>query len=242
MNWISVSDIAILTGNNKYQTNAATIKKYKNKYSSQPELIKPDDPTHVEIIQDKIEKLIPNLTENISISNSNEIVEQIINTPQFIEEVGDISVSKIKAVVQSHVYKSHGKKYEDHVYDWLKNESGLDGEFSDLQKGQGKNIGFIDDIRWRIYGKVDGLYVCRSGTKYVLEIKNRQNRLFDSVPIYEKIQVQAYMYIFNIKYAIVVQHYNNQYKLDYLEFDKSFIMDIIDNLIDVIKNDINTIL
>jgi hypothetical protein len=237
MNWIAVSDIAILTGNNKYQTSTDSIQKYRNK------LNKPTNQTPIattataaSIIESCISE---SLLTDLNISNSNAIVEQIINTPQFIHDVAETStVAEIRATVQSHVYKSHGKKYEDHVYDWLKNESDLDGEFSDLQKGQGRDIGFLNGIRWRIYGKVDGLFTCSRGVRYILEIKNRQNRLFNATPIYEKIQIQSYMHIFKIKMAILVQHFNNTYQIDYFEYDKKFIVDVLGELLDVIKNNI----
>ena len=116
MNWIAVSDIAILTGNNKYQTSTDSIQKYRNK------LNKPTNQTPIattattaSIIESCISESL--LTDH-NISNSNAIVEQIINTPQFIHDVAESSTAKplelcpaeIRATVQSHVYKSHGKK------------------------------------------------------------------------------------------------------------------------------------
>jgi len=54
-------------------------------------------------------------------------------------------------------------------------------------------------------GKVDGI----TDDGKVVETKNRRNRLFNKIPDYEKVQMEAYMYLTNIPTCIHIENYNN---------------------------------
>ena len=53
---------------------------------------------------------------------------------------------------------------------------------------------------WTVGEKVDGIAIDKDGNKIILEIKNRVNRLFNTVRDYEKVQCYAYMYALGYKY------------------------------------------
>lgn len=80
----------------------------------------------------------------------------------------------------------------------------------------------------RLSGSVDGLI----GDDCVLEIKTRVRRLFDKIPIYEKVQLHAYMHALNRQQSMLLQYLRNsqddfQFATLNLEKDQVFWNDII---------------
>jgi hypothetical protein len=66
---------------------------------------------------------------------------------------------------------------------------------------------------WRVLvgGKPDGLVVDPiTGKVTVVEAKNRQNRLFRSVPEYERIQCQVYMWLFGAERCVFREHFHGE--------------------------------
>lgn len=64
--------------------------------------------------------------------------------------------------------------------------------------------------KYVICGKVDRIEERPDGSRVLVEIKNRTNRIFGSVPEYEFIQVQVYLQMLGLVHARVVEQYNNQ--------------------------------
>ena len=58
----------------------------------------------------------------------------------------------------------------------------------------------INHVSWGIGGRIDGF---RDGM--LIEIKNRKNYIFDPLPIYDYIQIQAYMQLLEVNSATVIQ-------------------------------------
>jgi len=58
---------------------------------------------------------------------------------------------------------------------------------------------------WHLGGKLDGLVLDKDNNQYVLEIKNRVNRLFYSLKEYEKVQCYVYMYLMDIEKTHLVE-------------------------------------
>ena len=57
---------------------------------------------------------------------------------------------------------------------------------------------------------VDRIEECPDGSKILVEIKNRTNRLFRRVVPYEYVQVQVYLRMVGLVHARIVEQYNNQ--------------------------------
>ena len=55
-----------------------------------------------------------------------------------------------------------------------------------------------------ICGKIDGIE-----NNSLIEIKNRRNRLFEFVPLYEKIQTEIYFRLTNLTHGKLIQNYND---------------------------------
>ena len=88
---------------------------------------------------------------------------------------------------------------------------------------------------WTVGGKVDGIAIDKDGNKIILEIKNRVNRLFNTVRDYEKVQCYAYMYALDINSIhlseILKSRKNNDMNIFEINFDEEFWQkEIVDNI------------
>jgi hypothetical protein len=82
---------------------------------------------------------------------------------------------------------------------------------------------FLEGIK--IYGKIDGF----SDGKLV-EVKNRRNRLFRVVPIYEKVQCEIYMKMLNITECIHVERFDEKDIITEYKSDEKLILKIKEGL------------
>ena len=98
------------------------------------------------------------------------------------------------------------------------NEDGvklLSGEDDNEQK---EAIQEPEEKRYMIGGKVDGI----TETGDLVEVKNRQNRIFSFLPLYEKVQIHAYMFLTEVTTCRLVQSYDGQDKVNIYKFDQEF--------------------
>jgi multidrug efflux pump subunit AcrA (membrane-fusion protein) len=75
---------------------------------------------------------------------------------------------------------------------------------------------------FRLGGKVDG----RLASGEILEVKQRQNR-FLNVPIYERIQVQVYMMIFNQAQCTLREHFKSEFREHIVARDDAWFGDAV---------------
>jgi hypothetical protein len=68
----------------------------------------------------------------------------------------------------------------------------------------------IGDVKFVVCGKIDRIEERPDGSRILVEIKNRTNRLFRRVVDYEFIQVQVYLQMLGLVHARLVEQYNNQ--------------------------------
>ena len=70
---------------------------------------------------------------------------------------------------------------------------------------------------YAVVGYVDGLT-----EDYVIEIKNRMRRLFEHIPLYEKVQMHAYMVLADRPRCLWVQRYRGEQESRMVEFDTAW--------------------
>lgn len=70
-----------------------------------------------------------------------------------------------------------------------------------------------------VVGKVDGMVKLMDGEMRIVEIKNRQRRLFKDIAKYEKLQVHCYMFASGTKSCDLFQMCDTQCSLDTILFD-----------------------
>ena len=80
------------------------------------------------------------------------------------------------------------------------------------------------DNNYIIYGRTDGL-----DGDTIIESKNRKNR-FLGVPLYEKVQIHAYMYITNKSKGKLLENFNGDQREHNVVFDPDFWEDVMQKL------------
>ena len=71
-----------------------------------------------------------------------------------------------------------------------------------------------------VVGKIDRIEEKPDGSRTLVEIKNRTNRLFKQVVEYEYIQVQVYLKMLGLVHARLVEQYNSQVLSHNVELDE----------------------
>jgi hypothetical protein len=91
---------------------------------------------------------------------------------------------------------------------------------------------FHEDDEYKIVcrGRVDGIEEADNGQKSVVEHKRRQNHLFGTVPVYEKVQCHVYMVMTGSKDANLVETYNEDVMAHNLVLEDDFWNKIQENV------------
>jgi hypothetical protein len=165
---------------------------------------------------------------------------------KIIIEVGDKTDEEFAKDLTSFVFTERGKNSEGPALDRAQEDLGTVINARNTQFFK-KYIEYDDEEqqrrkRYQIGGKVDG--ITEDGK--LVEVKNRQYKLLNSVPVYEKIQIHAYMFITGIKECHLVQCFGDKTESKLIEFDDAFWDDVIkrlnvfvQELAKVIKNEEN---
>ena len=135
------------------------------------------------------------------------------------------------------------KCLESSVKQDLRMERGNVKEDSNLNKTQTKRNIIINNRNSQIYekllfvdpdnkyeiilrGKIDGM-----NDEYIVETKNRTKRLFNMIPDYEKVQLNAYMFMTGKVKSLHIECYNEDQNTVEYDFDKLFWEDCSNKII-----------
>ena len=176
------------------------IEEVRVKVNSDPKL----SPTQkTEVIEKAKTKAFTN--RETKIKNEIEKVRTKVNSDPKLSQVQKAEVIEH---VRSKVSTTHGIRNEDQTADTVTEKEGArlsrDEAFYDL------DVCTIDGIPFCVTGRVDRIEECPDGSRVLVEIKNRMNRLFRSVPEYENIQIQVYLRMLGLGRARLVEQYNTQ--------------------------------
>lgn len=89
-----------------------------------------------------------------------------------------------------------------------------------------------DDLEINLCGKVDGV----QNEETVVESKNRSKRLFMKIPIYEKVQLEAYMFLTGFKKALHIENYNETSHEIVYEQDEVFWNECKETIIEFVQS------
>ncbi len=110
--------------------------------------------------------------------------------------------------LRSKVYTTHGTRSEDKTSDKVEQDTGTrlvrDNSFYKFEVCE------LDGFKFVVCGKIDRIEERPDGSRVLVEIKNRTNRLFRRVVGYEMVQVQVYLQMLGLVHARLVEQYNNQ--------------------------------
>ena len=113
------------------------------------------------------------------------------------------NIENVKSYVDGHINKTRGIVNENKIITSYekKNNTKIYDNNSKLYK---MKLFTIDDYKIYICGKIDGIE-----DNKLIEIKNRRNRLFEFIPLYEQIQIEVYFRLTNLKEGKLIQNYND---------------------------------
>ena len=210
-----VSDIATLTGYNKYKTLEDVYDLIINYFYRINKDMK--DLNSFKSIKDEFDDIYNNLSDSDKlklnvfndlekIKSSGDLKENIKNITEHINNI-DITDTK-KQILNNFLSGKNTRDYgtinEGIAINTYKNEKNID-----ISNSNDKLYNIIFE-EFNVYGKIDG--ICnRNGERYLVEIKNRKNRIFTNIPIYEQIQVQYYLKFFDdISKVLIIQKKDEQ--------------------------------
>jgi hypothetical protein len=209
---LKASDVAAIIGRHQYKSREEVFNDYWKKYS-------PGTFTG----QTKKEKALDALSAS---ENAQKILERALafeakdskEAAQTFEKAKaqvnldpKLSVEQKAEVIEhmrSKVYTTHGTRSEDKTSDKVTKDTGArlvrDEAFYNL------DVCTLGQTKFVICGKIDRIEEKDDGSRILVEIKNRTNRLFRRVVDYEFIQVQVYLQMLGLVRARLVEQYNSQ--------------------------------
>jgi hypothetical protein len=209
---LKASNVAAMIGRNRYKPRQEVLDELWKKHRPQTFKSKTKDDRAEESLSVSTEA--QSVLENslkIETKNSDQ-VQEVFKAAQeainFDPKLNKEQKAEVIEHIRSKVYTTHGTRSEDKTADTVSVTEGIkltrDDNFYTIP------VCDISDNKYVICGKVDRIEERPDGSRILVEIKNRTNRIFGSVPEYEYIQVQVYLQMLGLVHARVVEQYNNQ--------------------------------
>ena len=209
---LKASDVAAILSRNQYKPRQEVLNDLWKKYAPQTFTGKTKKDKAEEALSVSTEAQAVLATAVSTKAKDSLDVQKIYS--EALEKVNSdtkLSVSQ-KAEVAEHlrsrVYTTHGTRSEDKTAEkvtvqenvkWVKDNSFYNYDVCQL-----------GDRKFVVTGKIDRIEESPDGSKVLVEIKNRTNRLFRKVVEYEMIQVQVYLQMLGLTHARLVEQYNSQ--------------------------------
>lgn len=251
--FVIASELSVITGHNKYEKPSKVIDKILNRNKIAKRYIP----------KSKIEEQLLTLDKTNLESIKNELK---LDTTATLKQIEDMIKQQVSKSLNENISEDESKKkvndvlktmpvlnkcLEKSVEQDLRMKRGNIKENSNLNKTQNKQNIIIDKRNSQIYekviyidtekefsiiirGKCDG----EVNEEYIVETKNRRNKLFNSIPDYEKVQLNAYMFITDKEKSLHIECYNEEQNSTEYHFDKFFWDDCSEKLIDFINQNI----
>jgi hypothetical protein len=209
---IKASDVAACIGRHQYKAREEVMNEIWKK--TWPETFKgqtrTDRAREILQISPEARKVLDKAVE-IKAKNSSEVQSVFEKAKEAINSDSKLNASQKAEVlehVRSQVYTTHGTRSEDKTSDKVSVTENTrltrDDAFYNI------DVCTIGDVRFVVCGKIDRIEERDDGSRILVEIKNRTNRLFRRVVEYEFIQVQVYLQMLGLVHARLVEQYNNQ--------------------------------
>ena len=209
---LKASNVAAMVGRHRYKPRQEVMDELWKKYAPTKFTgkTKEDKATEVLTLSDNAKNVIENALK-IEAKDSTQ-VQTVFNEAKakinFDSKLNSEQKAELVEHLRSKVYTTHGTRSEDKTSDKVEADEGSrlvrDDKFHQFE------VCVIDDVKYVVMGKVDRIEERPDGSKVLVEIKNRTNRLFRSVPEYEFIQIQVYLQMLGLVHARLIEQYNNQ--------------------------------
>lgn len=236
--YLNISDLAIITGDNKFKSidefTQILIKKYfPEKLVGNGADIEPDNLK--KLVKGCVANGIDISTELKNISDAKNVKELTEHKKILNDKMNSISDDKIKKEMKKCVDNvsntTFGTNNEDDVLKIC--EKMFDRKI--IKDNFYKRVCIYEDkengIKWFIGGRIDG--IDENGSIY--EIKNRIHKLFYDLREYEKVQLMSYLYLFGCNKGYLVEclkNNNNALNIIEVNYDNNYFdKHIMDKLI-----------
>lgn len=246
MLYIHTSKIASLTGFNKYIKYDKYIEIFIDYlYKYQDELKSMDEKNKV-ITFTSDSEYIDNLLYDINENDQNKIKnilnsdiisnENLLESSKKLEEItnnSNISIDQkkqIKEEINNRINCNYGSNTENIAIKLYEEET--------KQKVYNNNdeLFVMEYNNYKICGKVDGFIDINNKT-YLLEVKNRKNRIFNIIPLYEQIQLISYTKLCNNTNIIFLQCINDKIDIKTLDnYAHDYLWDDVINKLNIYVN------
>ena len=209
---LKASEVAAIIGRNRYKPRNEVMDELWKKYK--PETFKGKTKTDrsyeaLNVSVDAQRALTTALS--VKAKNSDEVqtifkaAQDVVNSDSKLNES---QKNEVIEHIRSRVYTTHGTRSEDKTSVKVETDEGVkllkDNSFYNYE------VCTIDDTQFVVTGKIDRIEERPDGSRVLVEIKNRTNRLFRQVVEYEMIQVQVYLQMLGLIRARLVEQYNTQ--------------------------------
>jgi hypothetical protein len=209
---LKASDVAAIIGQNQYKPRQEVLDELWKKYSPDTFTGKTRrDRANEALRASPLAREVLNCVSKINAKDSSEVQTIVANVRKHIDSDTNLSAeqkAEVIAHITSNVYTAHGTRSEDRTSDKVTQETGAvlvrDNSFYKFEVGEFKGTKFV------VCGKIDRIEERPDGSRVLVEIKNRTNRLFRRVVPYEMIQVQVYLQMLGLVHARLVEQHNNQ--------------------------------
>jgi hypothetical protein len=209
---LKASNVAAMLGRNRYKPRSEVLDELWKKYAPSKFTGKTKHDIAEEALKVSIDaRAIVESALKVETKDSSQ-VQKVFKVAKdainFDPKLNNEQKAEVIEHLRSKVYTSHGTRSEDKTSDKVEADEGArlvrDDSFYQLE------VCKLGDAKYVVMGKIDRIEERPDGSKVLVEIKNRTNRLFRSVPEYEFIQVQVYLQMLGLVHARVVEQYNNQ--------------------------------
>jgi hypothetical protein len=209
---LKASDVAAIIGRHQYKSREEVFNDYWNKYSPDTFTGKTKKAKALEAIgaSERAQQILESALA-YEAKDSKEAAQTFEKAKAQVNLDPKLSIEQKAEVIEhlrSKVYTAHGTRSEDKTSDKVAKETGVrlvrDDNFYNLE------VCTLGHTKFVICGKIDRIEEKDDGSRVLVEIKNRTNRLFRRVVEYEFIQVQVYLQMLGLVHARLVEQYNNQ--------------------------------
>ena len=210
---LKASEVASMIGLNQYKKPDEVLNILWSKYAPESFKGKTKDQKACEIIENNemATSLLNTATQFVS-SDSHSVENKFRAIKNQIEklELDNESKGAVNDYIRKTLYTNHGIKHEDNT---ATQDMKVDDKFYRY------DVCEIKGTRYVIVGRIDRFRE-DEGVKTLIEIKNRTRGLFNNVRDYEQIQCQTYMEMLNIEKCELIEQYNDEKRVYFLQRDQ----------------------
>jgi hypothetical protein len=209
---LKASEVAAILGKNQYKPRQEVLDELWKKYSPETFLgkTKRDKAEEALAASDAARNVLKSAL-SVKAVDSAHVQTVFSEAKAAINSDSKLSETQKAEVIEhlrSKVYTTHGTRSEDKTSDKVATEQNVrlvkDNSFYNYE------VCTLGDTTFVVTGKIDRIEEREDGSRILVEIKNRTNRLFRRVVEYEFIQVQVYLQMLGLVHARLVEQYNNQ--------------------------------